>query len=152
LGCAVLHDKIQTKDRRCPRNRWVRTPKWEAEHAAHKALFGSWGNPATSDPSVLGKDGGVVNTNIVWHPRRRSMLAVRYQFCGLSAEITVYAENEAEARAKAADQLRRRISPRQFPPLWSIEETDACFIVREAGEKLKFEPHRQFICSVGHCP
>jgi hypothetical protein len=33
---------------------------------------------------------------------------VLYQFCGLSAEITVYAENEADARAKAADQLRRR--------------------------------------------
>jgi hypothetical protein len=33
---------------------------------------------------------------------------VRYQFCDLSAEITVHAENEAEARAKAVDQLRRR--------------------------------------------
>ena len=33
---------------------------------------------------------------------------VNYQFCGLSAEITVYAENEAEARAKAVDQLRLR--------------------------------------------
>jgi hypothetical protein len=33
---------------------------------------------------------------------------VRYQFCGLSAEITVYAEKEDEARAKAVDQLRSR--------------------------------------------
>jgi hypothetical protein len=33
---------------------------------------------------------------------------VRYEFCGLSAEIAVTAENEAEARAKAVDQLRRR--------------------------------------------
>ena len=33
---------------------------------------------------------------------------VRYQFCDLSAEITVYAENEAEARTKAVDQLRSR--------------------------------------------
>jgi hypothetical protein len=31
-----------------------------------------------------------------------------YQFCDLSAEITVYAENEADARAKAVDQLRLR--------------------------------------------
>jgi carotenoid cleavage dioxygenase len=45
----------------------VRTPKWELEHQAHRALFGSWGNPATTDPSVQGKDGGVANTNIVWH-------------------------------------------------------------------------------------
>jgi hypothetical protein len=28
--------------------------------------------------------------------------------CGLSAGIAVYAENEAEARAKAVDQLRLR--------------------------------------------
>ena len=33
---------------------------------------------------------------------------VSYQFCGLSAENTVYVENEAEARAKAVDQLRLR--------------------------------------------
>jgi len=31
-----------------------------------------------------------------------------YEFCGLSAEIAVTAENEAEARVKAGDQLRRR--------------------------------------------
>jgi carotenoid cleavage dioxygenase len=49
------------------RNRWVRTPKWEMENAAHKSLFGAWGNPTTTDPSVVGKDSGVANTNIVWH-------------------------------------------------------------------------------------
>lgn len=49
------------------RNRWVRTPKWELEHAAHRSLFGAWGNPATTDPSVQGMDNGVANTNIVWH-------------------------------------------------------------------------------------
>ena len=40
--------------------------------------------------------------------RRQCNWHVRYQFCGLSAEITVYAENEAEAHAKAVDQLRLR--------------------------------------------
>ena len=50
------------------RNRYVRTPKWEAENAAGRALWGAFGNPATTDPSVLGKDsGGVANTNIVFH-------------------------------------------------------------------------------------
>jgi carotenoid cleavage dioxygenase len=49
------------------RNRYVRTPKWELEHAAGRALFGVFGNPMTSDPSVMGKDSGVANTNIVWH-------------------------------------------------------------------------------------
>jgi carotenoid cleavage dioxygenase-like enzyme len=52
------------------RNRYVRTPKWEAEHAAGRSLFGTFGNPMTSDPSVLGQDSGVANTNIVWHGGR----------------------------------------------------------------------------------
>ena len=33
---------------------------------------------------------------------------VNYRFCGVSAEITVYANDEKEARAKAVDQLRKR--------------------------------------------
>ena len=52
------------------RNRYVRTPKWTLEHAAGRSLFGTFGNPMTSDPSVIGKDGGVANTNIVWHAGR----------------------------------------------------------------------------------
>jgi len=49
------------------RNRYVRTPKWRSENAAGRALFGTFGNPMTSDPSAVGQDGGVANTNIVWH-------------------------------------------------------------------------------------
>jgi len=52
------------------RNRFVRTPKWELEHAAGRAMFGVFGNPMTSDPSVMGKDSGVANTNVVWHAGR----------------------------------------------------------------------------------
>jgi carotenoid cleavage dioxygenase len=48
----------------------VRTPKWELEQAAGRALFGSWGNPRTTDPIALDKDDGVANTNIVWHAGR----------------------------------------------------------------------------------
>jgi hypothetical protein len=40
---------------------------------------------------------GSVPLQCCWH--------VRYEFCGLSAEITVYAENKTEARAKAVNQL-----------------------------------------------
>jgi hypothetical protein len=40
--------------------------------------------------------------------RRQCFWHVSYQFCDLSAEITVCAESEADARAKAVDQLRRR--------------------------------------------
>ncbi|HEX6859650.1 MAG TPA: carotenoid oxygenase family protein [Caulobacteraceae bacterium] len=49
------------------RNRYVRTPKWQAENAAGKALFGTFGNPFTTDPDYVGKDSGVANTNIVFH-------------------------------------------------------------------------------------
>src|SRR5690348_7423314 len=52
------------------RNRYVRTPKWRTENAAGHALFGTFGNPMTTDPSVQGKDSGVANTNIVWHAGR----------------------------------------------------------------------------------
>jgi hypothetical protein len=40
--------------------------------------------------------------------RLQSCWHVRYQFCGLSAEIIVYAENGKKARAKAFNQLRLR--------------------------------------------
>ena len=52
------------------RNRYVRTPKWALENAAGRALFATFGNPMESDPSVIGKDSGVANTNIVWHAGR----------------------------------------------------------------------------------
>ena len=49
------------------RNRWVRTIKWQTEHAAKRALFASF-NPMDSDPSVEGmQTDGIANTNIVWH-------------------------------------------------------------------------------------
>lgn len=67
LGDGMIHAFHIEDGRVSYRNRWVRTPKWQLEHDAHKALFGSWGNPATTDPSVLGKIGGTANTNIVWH-------------------------------------------------------------------------------------
>jgi carotenoid cleavage dioxygenase-like enzyme len=49
------------------RNRYVRTPKWRLENEAGRALFGSFGNPMATDPSAMGKDSGVANTNIVFH-------------------------------------------------------------------------------------
>jgi carotenoid cleavage dioxygenase len=67
IGDGMVHAFHIENGRVGYRNRWVQTPKWQLEHDAHKALFGSWGNPMTSDPSVAGKNGGVANTNIVWH-------------------------------------------------------------------------------------
>jgi len=52
------------------RNRYVRTTKWELENSHGRALFGSFGNPMTTDPIAMGHEGGVANTNIVHHAGR----------------------------------------------------------------------------------
>ena len=67
LGDGMVHAFHLEDGRARYLNRWVRTPKWETENAAGRALFGSWGNPMTTDPSVMGQDSGAANTNIVWH-------------------------------------------------------------------------------------
>lgn len=69
-GDGMIHGFFIADGRVRYRNRWVRTPKWRMEHQAGQALFGTFGNPMTSDPSAVGKDGGVANTNIVWHAGR----------------------------------------------------------------------------------
>lgn len=48
------------------RNRWARTPKWQAENAAGKSLFAAFGNPVLSHASTAGIDSGVANTNAIW--------------------------------------------------------------------------------------
>ena len=60
-------------------NRYVRTPKWELEHAAGRSLFGTFGNPMTSEPDVVGKDSGVANTNVIWHAGRLLALEEGHQ-------------------------------------------------------------------------
>ena len=47
------------------RNRWVRTPRWQAENKAGRQLFGCFGDP--SDPSVANVDRSTANINIVHH-------------------------------------------------------------------------------------
>ncbi|MBO9669003.1 MAG: carotenoid oxygenase family protein [Sphingobium sp.] len=47
--------------------KFVQTPRWKAEHAAGKRLFGRYRNPYTNDPSVEGVEGTVSNTTPVWH-------------------------------------------------------------------------------------
>ncbi len=52
------------------RNRWVRTAKFEREWAAGQALYGTFGNPATSDAAVRGTPYNVANTNVLFHGGR----------------------------------------------------------------------------------
>jgi carotenoid cleavage dioxygenase-like enzyme len=60
-------------------NRWARTPKWQLEHEAGRALFGTFGNPATSDPMVHGRNGGTANTSMLWHGGRLFALEESHQ-------------------------------------------------------------------------
>ena len=68
-GDGMIHAFFVEDGKVAYRNRYVRTPKWQLEHAAGKALFGGF-DPRAADPSVTGKDSGVANTNIVWHAGR----------------------------------------------------------------------------------
>ena len=65
-GDGMLHGFHLVDGKVSYRNRWVRTPKWQLEDAAGRNLFTGL-DPRGNDPSVFGKDGGVANTNIVWH-------------------------------------------------------------------------------------
>jgi carotenoid cleavage dioxygenase-like enzyme len=68
-GDGMIHGFFVEDGKITYRNRYVRTPKWELESSAGKALFGGF-DPRMADPSVAGQDGGVANTNIVWHAGR----------------------------------------------------------------------------------
>lgn len=78
-GDGMLHAFTLGRGRVGYKNRYLRTPKWELENKAGKALFGTFGNPMTTDPSALGQDSGVANTNVIWHAGRLLALEEGHQ-------------------------------------------------------------------------
>ena len=78
-GDGMLHAFTLSDGRVSYKNRYVRTPKWELENKADKSLFGTFGNPMTTDPTALGKDSGVANTNVIWHAGRLLALEEGHQ-------------------------------------------------------------------------
>jgi len=78
-GDGMIHGFFVEDGKVSYRNRYVRTPKWQMEHAAGRSLFGNFGNPLSSDPAAAGKDSGVANTNIVWHAGRLLALEEGHQ-------------------------------------------------------------------------
>ncbi len=67
-GDGMIHAFHVGERRVSYRNRWVRTQRWKLENAAGRALFGTSGLPADSDPSVAAlPTDGVANTNLIWH-------------------------------------------------------------------------------------
>lgn len=61
------------------RNRWARTPRWQLEDEAGRALFGMFGNPAATDPLALGRNAGTANTQMLWHAERLFALEEGHQ-------------------------------------------------------------------------
>jgi carotenoid cleavage dioxygenase-like enzyme len=70
VGDGMLHAFHLKNGRASYRNRWVRTPKWQAEHDAGRALFGGFGRKLPDAPASITQDGGVANTNIIFHAGR----------------------------------------------------------------------------------
>ena len=70
VGDGMLHAFHLENGRASYRNRWVRTPKWQAEHDAGRALFGGFGRKLPDAPADITQDGGVANTNIIFHGGR----------------------------------------------------------------------------------
>jgi carotenoid cleavage dioxygenase len=70
VGDGMLHAFHLENGRASYRNRWVRTPKWQAEHDAGRALFGGFGRKLPDTPASVTADGGVANTNIIFHGGR----------------------------------------------------------------------------------
>jgi len=64
MVCRILFNEDRTVDYDI---KFVQTPRWKAENAAGKRLFGRYRNPYTNDPSVEGVEGTVSNTTPVWH-------------------------------------------------------------------------------------
>lgn len=78
-GDGMIHAFHVHHGRVAYRNRWARTPKWQLEHEAGRALFGTFGNPATSDPRAHGRNGGTANTSMLWHGQRLFALEESHQ-------------------------------------------------------------------------
>ena len=98
------------------RNRYVRTPKWELEHGAGKALFGGF-DPRAADPSVTGKDSGVANTNIVWHAGRLLALEEAHKPFELILRALNSAAMSSPIRAGSPPTPRSITRPARWPGL-----------------------------------
>jgi carotenoid cleavage dioxygenase len=66
FGDGMVHGFYVEDGKVAYRNRYMRTPKWALEHEHGRSLFAG-GNPMKNDPLTIGNEGGVANTNIVWH-------------------------------------------------------------------------------------
>jgi carotenoid cleavage dioxygenase len=70
-GDGMLHEFQLGGGRASYRNRYVRTPKWELEHAEGESLSaGSLAPSPLNDPRLVALHSTVANTHVVWHGGR----------------------------------------------------------------------------------
>lgn len=69
-GDGMLHAFHLDKGQASYRNRWVRTPKWEMEHANGEGMSGGITSRHLSDPKILELNSTIANTHVVWHANR----------------------------------------------------------------------------------
>ena len=98
------------------RNRYVRTPRWQTEHAAGRSLFGTFGNPMTTEPSVIGQDSGVANTNIVWHAGRLLALEEAHEPFAMDAASLESLGYDPSYRGKVT--AHPKIDPKSGEMVW----------------------------------
>ena len=70
VGDGMLHAFTLGDGKASYRNRWVRTPKFLAEHDAGRAIWsgkGFGGQRLPDAPPTPVTDAGVANTNVIWH-------------------------------------------------------------------------------------
>ena len=70
VGDGMLHAFTLDNGKASYRNRWVRTPKFLAEHDAGRAIWsgkGFGGQKLPDAPPTTVTDAGVANTNVIWH-------------------------------------------------------------------------------------
>lgn len=163
-GDGMIHAFTAQDGRVSYRNRWVRTPKWEKENAAGRALWGGFGNPFTSDDSVRGTDsGGVANTNIVLHGGR--LLALEEGHAPFEIEAATLAGRGAydlggkvTAHPKTDPATGELIffaymdSPMPFAPLlsWGVADRDGRLLRRETFEAPYCSMVHDFMVTANH--
>jgi carotenoid cleavage dioxygenase len=119
FGDGMVH-AFHFEEGRCSyRNRWVRTPRFEAERAAGRSLFGDLFAGEPPDPAASGVPVGPANTNVVWHGGKLLALVE-----GGLAPVELDPETlETRAVWDFEGRLRRPIDP-EFAAMLGIEAPD----------------------------
>lgn len=105
------------------RNRYVRTPKWQQENKAGRALFAGF-NAHLHDPMAQGQDGGTANTSLVSHAGRLLALNESYPPFEI-APHSLAARGYVPDYGRTSFTAHPKIDPRTGEMLWFAYGTGA---------------------------